>query len=221
MKKEYVIKVLIGLRKENNKKEIDKLINKIDNMSYEELNILLEQKNIFEDNIEEYLEKLIEKTIVPEENSEKFISVNDWFCYGRTGDTIHVHITPPDLRGVKKELGDEGFYKYFKDQLEDFLSRMQEVFLDDTSINTLFAVSPIFYNDNITWAFETLGFDKLKEVDINNKDDNMSEEQKERFINMFNKGEKKKKVFYTKMSRDKFLSMEYSQIKDGGKYKKI
>lgn len=205
---------LMLMRNTENEEKVDYLLKVLGKISDDDLDKKLSEKNLSEDNIDKFLNLLIKNTVVPENSSKQFIGVNDWFCYGRTGDTIHLHIIPPDLRGTKEELGDEAFYNLFKELLEDFLSRMQGVFEEDTTVNTLFAVSPIFYNQNISWAFDSLGFDKIIEVDPNNKEDNMTDEQKEHFINMFNKGEKKKKVFYTQMPRERLLETEYHQIPD-------
>ena len=46
-----------------------------------------------------------------------------------------------------------------------------------------------------------------------NENDDMSREQKENFIKMFNKdGKNTRNVYYTKMSREKLLGSTYSQI---------
>ena len=211
MNKDNVRELLINLKTSDNENAVNYLLDKLDQVSSEELNELFEQKNISENNIKEFLQSLIEKNLTQEETTENFIGVNDWFCYGRTGDTIHMHLIPKDLRGVKKELGDEGFYNLYKEQLEDFLSKMQALFLEDPSINSLFAVSPIFYNPNITQVHEDLGFNKVVEVDLNNENDNMSVEQKEYFLNVFNKGDNNKRVYYTKMTREELLENDYSQ----------
>ena len=211
MNKDNVRELLINLKTFDNENAVNYLLDKLDQVSSEELNELFEQKNISENNIKEFLQSLIEKNLTQEETTENFIGVNDWFCYGRTGDTIHMHLIPKDLRGVKKELGDEGFYNLYKEQLKDFLSKMQALFLEDPSINSLFAVSPIFYNPNITQVHEDLGFNKVVEVDLNNENDNMSVEQKEYFLNMFNKGDNNKRVYYAKMTREELLENDYSQ----------
>ena len=211
MNKDNVRELLINLKTSDNENAVNYLLDKLDQVSSEELNELFEQKNISENNIKEFLQSLIEKNLTQEETTENFIGVNDWFCYGRTGDTIHMHLIPKDLRGVKKELGDEGFYNLYKEQLEDFLSKMQALFLEDPSINSLFAVSPIFYNPNITQVHEDLGFNKVVEVDLNNENDKMSVEQKEYFLNVFNKGDNNKRVYYTKMTREELLENDYSQ----------
>ena len=70
-----------------------------------------------------------------------------------------------------------------------------------------------FFNKDITAVHEILGFDKVTEIDLNNENDDMSREQKEKFIYMFNKdGRNTRNVYYTKMSREKLLESTYSQI---------
>ena len=214
MNKDYIKNILLSLKTLENTSAINRLLKSLDEISDEELQIRFSQSNITEDNVKAFLTGLIERNLNQEENTDSFIPVNEWFCYGRTGETIHMHLIPKDLRDIKSQLGDEGFYNLYKEQLEDFLAKLQAILKEDETIKSLFAVSPIFYNPFITVIHENLGFDRLIEVDLNNENDGMSKEQKEYFINMFNKGVKTKKVYYTKISREKMLGMEYSQISD-------
>ena len=66
------------------------------------------------------------------------------------------------------------------------------------------------FHENWRKTFEGLGFDPVKEI-ILGENDGMPYEQKLKFLNMF----KNKRVFYTNLKREKFLAMEYNQIKDG------
>lgn len=201
--------MLVSMSTSENIFIVEQLLQSLDKVSDEELQIKFKNIDVNED----FVKKLIENSRQSLNQIHDFIPVNEWFCYGRTGNTIHLHLIPKDLRGVKTELGDEAFYQRFKDLLEDFLAKMQIIFLDDETAKSLFAVSPIFYNSAITLAFESLGFDKLTEIDPDNKNDNMSLEQKEHFMNMFNKyGIYSKKVYYTKMTREKLLGTNYSKI---------
>jgi len=142
-------------------------------------------------------------------HSNKFTPLNDMFSYGRTGSTIHIHLVPNDLRSTKSSLGDEQFNKLIETKLEDFLGKLQTVVKNDTAISGVFAVSPIFFHENWRKTFEGLGFDPVKEI-ILGENDGMPHEQKLKFLNMF----KNKRVFYTNLKREKFLTMEYNQIKD-------
>ena len=212
MERNNIKETLESMKTQENESAINHLLKSLDEISDEELKKRFKQLNISKENINQYLNDLIRKYMNHEEKNDKFININELFCYGRTGNTLHMHIIPKDLRGLKKEIGDESFYYYYKEQLEDFLSKIQVILSEDTTINSLFAVSPIFYNSNISLIHEGLGFDKLIEVDLNNKNDNMSMEQKKFFLNMFNKNGNNKKVYYTNITREKLLRMEYSQI---------
>ncbi len=212
MKKNIIKEILESMSTPENESAIKFLLKSLNEKSDEEIEIKFKQLNISEANIKKYIEDLIRKYKEQEEISEKFINVNELFCYGRTGNTLHMHLIPKDLRELKTKLGDEKFYYYFKEQLEDFLLKIQIIVSKDTTINSLFAVSPIFYNQYITLIHESLGFDKLTEIDLSNKHDDMKNEQKEFFLNMFNKNGKNRKVYYTKMTREKLLRMEYSKI---------
>ena len=125
-----------------------------------------------------------------------------------------MHLIPKDLRGIKKQLGDDAFYQFYKSQLEDFLSRLQDIVRNDNTIKSLFAVSPIFFNESIALLHEDLGFDRIIEIDLENKEDGMSIDQKEHFINMFGGT---KKVYYTNMAREKLLEAEYARIPESEK----
>lgn len=140
--------------------------------------------------------------------NNKFIPLNDMFSYGRTGNTVHIHLVPNDLRNTKSSLGDEQFNILIETKLEDFLAKLQPIVKNDSTISSVFAVSPIFFHKNWRKAHEKLGFDPVKEI-ILGENDGMSNEQKLKFLNMF----KNKRVFYTNLKREKFLDMEYKQIK--------
>ena len=156
------------------------------------------------------LRKKFINTLKPNKHNNRFTPLNNMFCYGRTGNTIHIHLVPNDLRNTKSSLGDEQFNKLIETKLEDFLSKLQTVVKNDTAISGVFAVSPIFFHENWRKTFEGLGFDPVKEI-ILGENDGMPYEQKLKFLNMF----KNKRVFYTNLKREKFLAMEYNQIKDG------
>lgn len=142
-------------------------------------------------------------------NSDKFIPLNDMFSYGRTGSTIHIHLVPKDLHNKKTSLGDEQFNRLIETKLEDFLGKLQPVVKNDTTISGIFAVSPIFFHETWRKAHEKLGFDSVKEI-ILGENDGMPHEQKLKFLNM----SKNKRVFYTNLKREKFLAMEYNQIRN-------
>jgi len=218
MKKNEIKRLLMEMRTSENENSVNYLLGLLDMMSDEELQTKLEKTNINEENIREFLNSKIEKTKIEQEQSNNFIDVNKLFCYGRTGDTVHMHLIPKDLRGLKAKLGDEAFYQYYKDQLSDFLSRLQDIFRSDSTITSLFAVSPIFYNHNFALAHENLGFDKIVEIDPENEEDKMGIKQKEYFLDMFNKNaEHRRRVYYTNISREKLLGTEYTRISEDEK----
>lgn len=213
MLKENIKRILMNIKNSNNESTINHILESIKKISEEDLKVILQKQNVTEQNIEQFIKNKIKEQTEQENSSIKFTPVNQMFSYGRTGNTLHMHLIPKDLRPLKNKLGDEAFYDFYKEQLEDFLSKLQSIFLEDITIQTLFAVSPIFFNKDITAVHEILGFDKVTEIDLNNENDDMSREQKENFINMFNKdGRNTRNVYYTKMSREKLLESTYSQI---------
>ena len=218
MKKDEIKQLLMSMRTRENDASVTYLLGLIDMISEKDLSIRLQELNINPENIKPFLVERIAKVQKQQEHSEHFTSVNKMFCYGRTGNTIHMHLIPKDLRGIKARLGDEAFYQFYKDQLEDFLARLQETFRNDSTITSLFAVSPIFFNPNISTLHEDLGFDEIIEVNPENQEDKMSIEQKEYFLNMFNKNnDHRRRVYYTSMSREKLLGTAYTLIPENEK----
>ena len=218
MKKDEIKQLLMNMRTSDNEPAVNYLLGSIDMMSDEEIYAKMKQLNINEENIEQFLASKVMQIQMQNDEPEHFIGVNKMFCYGRTGDTIHMHLIPKDLRNLKKQLGDEAFYQFYQDQLEDFLSRLQDIFRNDTSMKTLFAVSPIFFNSNISMAHENLGFDTITEIDTENNSDEISKEQKQYFLDMFNQNkDHKKRVYYTSISREKLLETVYTRIPEDEK----
>lgn len=149
------------------------------------------------------------------QTTDKFIPLNDMFSYGRTGNTLHMHLVPTDLRNIKNELGAETFNKLIKNKLEDFLCRLQPIIRDDESIEGLFAVSPIFFHSDFKNIHEEMGFDPIKEILIEDESSDMLYKQRIMFLQMFNKDEKsKRRVFYTNMSREKLLTTEFRRLEN-------
>lgn len=214
MNKNEIKELLIKMRTLENEATVNYLLGLLDMKSDKDLETILIKYNIDEENILDFLATRIENLQIQQEQSEHFTNVNKMFCFGRTGDTIHMHLIPKDLRSIKKQLGDEGFYQFYRSQLEDFLSRLQDIVKNDNTIKTLFAVSPIFFNKNITSLHEELGFDKVIEIDLGNKTDGMSLNQKKYFKNMFGGT---KKVYYTSIEREKLLEAEYARIPESEK----
>ena len=143
-----------------------------------------------------------------------FIPLNDMFSYGRTGNTIHIHLVPKDLHDLKNSLSKEEFNKFIGNKLEDFLGKLQSIAKDDPSVKNIFAVSPIFFHEDWRKFHKDLGFDPVKEI-LLDENDGMPHEQKLMFLNMF----KGKRVFYTNMPRDRFLSMKYNLLPSDEKNK--
>lgn len=148
--------------------------------------------------------------------NNKFIPLNDMFSYGRTGSTIHIHLVPKDLHNIKTSLGDEQFNMLIETKLEDFLGKLQSIVKSDSTISSVFAVSPIFFHQEWRESHEKLGFDPVKEI-ILGENDGISNEQKLKFLNMFGN----KRVFYTNLKREKFLGMEYKQIQNDKQNERI
>jgi len=103
-------------------------------------------------------------------HSNNFTPLNDMFSYGRTGNTLHIHLVPHDLRNTKSTLGEEQFNMLIENKLEDFLGKLQPIVKSDSTISGVFAVSPIFFHESWRKAHEKLGFDSVKEIILDEND---------------------------------------------------
>lgn len=199
MDKIGIIQLLNRIRTNENSDDIDKAIEKVNTLQEENIEKICDGKT--EEEIMQILNTRL-TNVMRDRIEEPKVKLNDMFSYGRTSDTVHIHLVPKDLRPMKQKLGDQQFNIHIKRKLEDALSSLQDIFKKDTNIEEVFAVSPIFYHSDWKEMFEDLGFDKLEEC--------TEEKGMKKFIDMFNKdNEKTRKVFYTRIQREKFLGTEY------------
>lgn len=162
--------------------------------------------------LKELRKKFVDKIIHSQER-DKFIPLNDMFSYGRSGNTLHMHLVSKDLRNTQNELGEEKFNELIKSKLEDFLCRLQPIVRNDESIEGLFAVSPIFFHANWKNIHEEIGFDSIKEVLLEDESSDMPYKQRIMFLQMFNKdGKNNRRVFYTNMNREKLLNTKFRRL---------
>ena len=67
-------------------------------ISEEDLKVILQKQNVTEQNIEQFIKNKIKEQTEQENSSTKFTPVNQMFSYGRTGNTLHMHLIPKDLK---------------------------------------------------------------------------------------------------------------------------
>ena len=164
--------------------------------------------------IKELRKKFVDR-IRHTQKRDKFIPLNDMFSYGRAGNTLHVHLVPTDLRDMKSKLGKEKFNEFIEIKLEDFLYKSQSIVRDDESIEKLFVVSPIFYNNDWKNIFEQVGFNIIKEILLDDEFSDIPYNHRIMFLQMFNKdGQNNRRVFYTNMSREKLLNTKFRRLEN-------
>ena len=126
MKKDYIKKVLMNMRTLENSAQVNYLLGKLDIISEDDLNSKLQKLNINEDNIEKFIEEQINKVYRQQNQTSEFINVNQMFCYGRTGNTLHMHLIPKDLRKTKESFINiiKTNWKIFCADFKRFLEKM-------------------------------------------------------------------------------------------------
>lgn len=206
--KQESIKLMESFLKEFDERIILKYINRIDNMSEEEWKHFQEEKNI--NNIQD-LENLAQKVLRQRETTT-FIALNDWIEYGCTGDTLHIHVIPKDIRFLMNRRGLEDAEMSLIEALEK-ISELLKNHEEFKEIKQVYAVSGLIRRP-ISKLFENLDFDiKSMRIDKVNADDELK--------NFYEKFKDKKYLGRAKLSKEKLLSEEWNKLKDERKLQLI
>ena len=117
--------------------------------------------------------------------------LNEFFSYGITFDTLHIHVIPKNVKDQINEFGGYNkFIEYIETQLDDAFMKIVQIVKDNKSIHTVFAVSPSMKLKKIQKLFRDRGFDVK-----------LTTEPK--FCKMFNVDS----VWQASISKDKFLNL--------------
>lgn len=184
---------------------LDNLIIKIDNMNQEEFEEVLKKNNILNrKDINSFIQTTInrEKSNRPE---EKFKKLNKTVGYGITGETLHLHVMPTELKDALSKSG----RKMLSLELIEALEKVQILLSEDKNCNDIkqvYAVSSILRGP-ILDIFKNLKFDtrciQIKDA----KEDN----EFAKFYETFKSG---KYIGSASLFKDKMLSKEWIENKD-------
>lgn len=175
-------------------------------------------KNMTEDEWEAYsiknninciedVKKIIE--IKKEQNKDKFIKLNDLVSYGKSKNTIHIHLIPKDAKFLLTKLG----RKDAELLLIDSLQKIKEMLNEEQYLNIyeIYAVSGIM-KPPISTMFSELGFDlKVMKIEDAKKDRELG--------NFYERFKEKKHLGRAKITKEKIMSEEWMKLVEETKIK--
>lgn len=146
MKKQEIKSILMSMRTQENRTQIDNWLGKIDTMDQ----CALKKIDINEEHIRDFFEsKLIEKS---QNQSEEKFPINDMFTYGVSENCIHLHL-PVDLHGMLAEKGISTTIDIVNMQLLDAIDKINDLknngFYRFQGKNSIFMISPILMGKEI------------------------------------------------------------------------
>lgn len=198
--------ILKSLIDEQNEEKINGYINRVESMNDNEWTTFINERSV--ETIED-LSKLIDK-FMSNRQEAKFKPLNDMISYGTSGNTLHIHVIPQDVRDLLNKEGLKKAENYVIDALEK-IKEMLGSKEDLSNIDGIYAVSGILRGPIIK-IFENLNFD-TKEMDI---DDAKNDEELGVFYERFKSN---KKLGRAKISKNELVSKEWEELKD--KRKKV
>ncbi len=153
--KEVAVEILKSMKTQDNGDIVDRLISKIEELSDEKIDSIVNEIGATEENIRNYLQKRIHRELHHEATSHK--PINQMFTYGITGSTIHLHLPSNlnsiSLSGLSAKMDQINLY------LLDALKKIQE--LQQTQefegIKEIYMISPILLKRELVFL-EELGF---------------------------------------------------------------
>ena len=155
----------------------------------------------------EDVKKIIE--IKKEQNKDKFIKLNDLVGFGRTKNTIHIHLLPKDAKFLLTKIG----RKEAQLLLIDSLEKIKEMLNEEQYLNIyeIYAVSGIM-KPPISTMFSELGFDvRVMKMEDAKKDRELG--------NFYERFKDKKNLGRAKITKEKIISEEWMKLVEETKIK--
>lgn len=185
-----VEEALTRVTNNDNRQRIEELFRIISGIRDDEWETFIDYHNITPDNLTDVINSKIATNRPLDEHL--FESINDLVSYGVSGETLHLHVVPPDLKPMMS-YGISKAFKLGNLKLIQALEETRNIVQMNETIQTVFAVSPLLSMRQLQKMFIALGFDVSKTT---------SEDLLRKFPD-------DKPVYQASLSRDKFLSREW------------
>lgn len=179
-------------------------VTKLENMSEEGWKDFSAKNNI--NNIEDGI-KIIE--VQKEESHYRFTALNDLVSFGKSKNTIHIHLIPKDAKFLLTKLGRKQSELLLIEALEKIKGMLKKE--ENINISEVYAVSGIM-KPPISTMFSELGFDiKVMKIEDAKKDRELE--------NFYERFKDKKDLGRAMLSREKLMSEKWQELIDDVKIK--
>lgn len=187
MNKNDVKIILMSLRNNDNENQVNNLLGKIDLLSEENLQKMIDEFGDDKESIRDYLQKRLSQT----QNSihEKHVPINKMFEYGISGTCIHLHM-PVDLHemisniGIKKTVDTVNLY--LLDAIEKIRKLQNNGFYKFDGKDSIYMISPILVGREMNF---------LEELDFKTHSYTKKDLQNEVFVTEHSEAQLAVKVF--------------------------
>lgn len=165
MNKSEIKEILMSMRNGENEDIVTNLLGKIDLISDEELQPMIDKVGKDKETVEAYLKRKIEEQ--QEKHEQPHIPINKMFAYGVSGNSIHLHM-PVDLRPMLSENGISKTIDIVNANLLDAIERIRRMKNDGyykfEGTDCIYMISPILVGREMKFLkeldFETQTYKK-------------------------------------------------------------
>ena len=173
MKKSEIKNILFSMRNADNEDIINNLLGKMDLLSEDKLQSMLEQIGDTEEDIRKYLQEKIESI---QEQHESHTPINEMFSYGVSGNSIHLHM-PVDLHEMFSKIGIlktiDTVNLYLLDAIDKIRKMQADGFYKFVGKDNIYMISPILFKKELKF---------LSTLDFKTKTYKKKELQDEQFV---------------------------------------
>jgi hypothetical protein len=163
MKREDVLNILIGLINDENRAIVGDIINRVNNLSDEQIKAILSSLKNSKTAVTAYLKQNIARELEKKQNMPDHKPINKMFTYGISGRTVHLHM-PTNLMDVMKSNGLNGAISVVNLYLLDAIERIKELKNSGNKefkmMNQIYMISPILIDRELQF---------LNDIEFNTK----------------------------------------------------
>lgn len=154
MEKTEIKNILFSMRTADNEEIINNLLGKIDLLSEENMQTILEKIGDNEEDVREYFQNKIN---FKQEHHESHTPINKMFSYGVSGNTIHLHM-PVDLHEMFEKIGVSNTIDtvnlYLLDAIDRIRKMQSEGFYKFLAKDSIYMISPILLKRELKFLNE-------------------------------------------------------------------
>lgn len=152
-----LVSILLDLRTPDNAHVVDSLLNKLNQMTDDQISEKLEKIGTTDDQIRTALDNRIQNMMNKEKYKTKEYPLNDMFYYGLSGDSAHIHLVPKDLHHLL-EKGPEYLVDTVNLYMLDAIDKLKNLKLDEDPrfvfVSHVYMITPMYHSPTFEKANE-------------------------------------------------------------------